>query len=96
MPAACSARTISLNCAHLVARLVAVHVAAVRREEGHRVVAPVVRRGRASCRRMSFDRELVHRHQLDGRHAERLQVRNLLDDAEVRAGMLRRRSTGCA
>ena len=36
----------------LVARLVALHVAAVRREEGHRVVAPVVRAARLWSRRL--------------------------------------------
>ena len=79
---------------HLVARLVAGHVAAVRREEGHGVVAPVVRAARFGAVGL-FDRELVDGHQLDGGDAERFQVRNLLDDAGVGAGFVRLRSTGC-
>ena len=57
------------------------------RKKGQRVVAPVIRSLGCSPEAV-VDRKLVDRHQLDGRHAQRLQVGNLLDHAQVRAGML--------
>ncbi len=76
-----------LELADLAARLLADGVAAVRREEAQRVVAPVVRLRRTVAEAVE-NGILVDRHQFDGRHAQRLQVGNLLDDAQVRAGML--------
>ncbi len=76
-----------LELPHLVAGLVARHVAAVGREERHGVVAPVVRADRLGAVGF-FDRELVDRHQLDRRDTERFQIRNFFDDAGVGAGLL--------
>ena len=76
-----------LELADLSARLLAHRVASVRREEANRVVAPVVRPRRLLAEAVE-DRKLVDRHQLDGGHAQRLQVRDFLDDAQVRAGIL--------
>ena len=84
-----------LELPHLVARLGARHVAAVGREEGHRVVAPVVRAARLRAVGF-FDRELVDRHQLDGGDAERFQIRNFFDRCRRTCRVLRRRSKGCA
>ena len=53
-------------------------VAVVRGEEGDRVVAPVV--AQAALDEVVVVDELVHRHQLDGRDAERGEV---LDDGRV-------------
>jgi hypothetical protein len=76
-----------LELSHLVAGLRAGHVTAMRRKERHRVVAPVIGANGFGAVGL-FNRELVDRHQLDGRDAERFQVRNLLDDAGVRAGFV--------
>ncbi len=59
-------------------------VAAMRSEKGHRVVAPIVR----SLHFIAVDienRELVNWHQFHSRDAQRLEVRDLLDHAQVRA-----------
>jgi hypothetical protein len=56
----------------LVAHRAAVRVGVVAREKADRVVAPVVALPRV---------ELEHRHQLDHRHAELDQVRDLVDQA---------------
>ena len=76
-----------LELPHLVARLVAGHVAAVGREEGHGVVAPVIGADGFGAVGL-FDGELVDGHQLDRGDAERFQVRNFFDDAGVRAGLI--------
>ena len=73
-----------LELADLGPGLAAHGISAVRCEEANRVVAPVVGPGRAIAETIE-DRILVHRHELDRRDAQRLQVGNLLDDALVRA-----------
>ena len=73
---------------HLVAGLVAVHVAAMGREKCERVVAPVVFSRRLVAERVK-NREFVNRHQLDGRHAERLKIRDLVDHAQIGSRMFR-------
>ena len=59
---------------HLVAALTPVGVLVVRREEPDRVVAPVV--AQTALGEVVVLNELVHRHQLDGVHAQRRQVRD--------------------
>ena len=74
-----------LELADLAARRGAGGVAAVRGEEGQRVVAPEVEPlGPGAVGELRG--ELVHRHELHRRHAERLEVGDLLDDAEVGSG----------
>ena len=76
-----------LELADLGARFGRHGIAAVRGKETQRIVAPVVRPRRHLAEAVA-DGKLVDRHQLDGRHAQRLQVRDLLHDAGVRARML--------
>ena len=59
----------------------------MRREKRQRIVAPIVRPLQLLPPRR-FHGKFVHRHQLDRRHAQRFQIRNLLDHAQVRARML--------
>ena len=61
-------------------------VTAVRSEESHRVVAPVVGTLELGAV-VVVDRELMDRHQFNRRDAKRLEVRDLVDHAKVRAGM---------
>ena len=84
MPAWCRARTICLNSLTWQPGSLAGRVAAVRREEGQRVVAPVIGPP-VLLAPEAVGGKLVHRHQLDRRDAQRLQVGNLLDHAQVRA-----------
>ena len=75
--------------AELVERALGVGPAAVgrvRREEGDRLVAPVV--GPVAGRVPGIERE--DRQQLDGRHAEVDEVRDALDEPGERAAALRR------
>ena len=75
-----------LELADLRARSRIGRVAAMRREEGDRVVAPEV----FPCHPFTTGhggRELVHGHQLHRGHPERLEVRDLLDHAQVRSRM---------
>ena len=86
MPARCKAKHGLLELADLAAGLAVDGVAAVRREQRQRIVAPVVRpRGRLAV--PIVHGELEDRHQLDRGHAQRLQVGDLLDQAQVRAAM---------
>ena len=73
-----------LELADLAARLRAHGVAAMGGEEGQRVVAPVVGPGELLPQAV-VDGELMDRHQLDRGHAQRLQVGDLLDHAQVAA-----------
>ena len=85
MPAACSSRTICLNCTDLAPRLGAFLVAAVRERRRPWGRSPS---SWPACRLAAvrlLGRELVDRHQLDRGDAERLEVRDLLDHAEVGA-----------
>ena len=90
MSAACSARTMPLNSCTCCPRCARGRVGVLRREEGDRVVAPVVREALV-LQRAVVD-ELVHRHQLDRRDAELLQVidHGGVRDAAVRASELLR------
>ena len=83
-----------LELADLAPRRAPHGVAAVRREQGHRIVTPVVQPRRRLPEAIE-DRELVDRHQLDGGDAQRFQVGNLLDHAEVRARMLHAAGAAC-
>ena len=76
-----------LELADLGPRLRAHRVPAVRSEEANRVVAPVIGPRRAVAETIE-DGELVDRHQLDRRNAQRLQVRDLLDYALVGSRVL--------
>ena len=76
-----------LELADLAAGLAADGIAAMRREKRQRIVAPVVR-PLARLAEPIVGRKLEDRHQLDRRHAQRLQIRNLLDQPEIRAAML--------
>ena len=76
-----------LELPHLVARRGAFHVAAVGREEGHRVVAPIVRSFALGTVAL-LGGKFVDRHQLDRRDAKRFQVRDLLDNTLVGARMI--------
>ena len=84
MPAACSARDHRLELLHLLAAVAEARVAVVRREEADRVVAPVV--AQAPLEQRAVVDELVHRHQLDGGHAERLRWSMTAGCAERRVG----------
>ena len=68
-----------LELLHLLAQLAGRGVGVLRCEEGDRVVAPVVRQPFLLQRRVVD--ELVHRHELDRRHADPLEV---LDDDRMR------------
>ena len=68
----------ALELGHLLTAGAVCRVAVVRREEPDRVVAPVVRQALVAQREVVD--ELVHRHELDGRDAEPLEV---LDDHRV-------------
>ncbi len=88
MPARWKALTISLN-----SRTCWPGVRGVGRlggEEGQRRVAPVIlerlARHRVDAGLVQLV-ELQHRHQLDGRHAERLQIRDFLAQAQEGAGV---------
>ena len=75
-----------LEFANLAARLLPGRVATVRREEGQRIVAPVVELvGPDAAGQLGG--KLVHRHQLHRRHTERLKIRDLFNDTQVRARM---------
>ncbi len=71
-----------LELVHLRTRFVAGGVAPVRGEKSQWVVAPIIwpLRNRAID---VHDRKLVDRHQFNGGHSQRLQVRDLVDDAQV-------------
>ena len=75
-----------LELADLAARLAADGVAAVRGEKRQRIVTPVIHPP-ARLAQAVVHGKLEHRHQLDRRHAQRLQVGNLLDQPQVRARM---------
>ena len=83
MPARCSAFTMSRNSSTAPERIPPRAVGLVRREERHRRVAPVVDESRRRVLRV----ELEHRQQLHRGDAERLQVRNLLDQSGVGAAL---------
>ena len=85
MPAACSALTMSRNSRRAVA---APRVGGVRREEGDGAVAPVLRSPRAAVAGGTSCVERDHRHQLDGRDAQPLQVGNLLGQAANVPGLV--------
>jgi hypothetical protein len=68
---------------HRTERVAPRAVGAVRREQRDRGVAPVVDAARGRILRV----ELEDREQLDGRHAESLQVRDLPDQAGIGAGL---------
>ena len=70
-----------LELEHLLAALARGAVGVVRGEEADRVVAPVVREALVEQRRVLH--ELVHRHELDRRHAE---AREVLDHRRVADG----------
>ena len=74
----------ALELLHLLAAVTRRRVGVLRGEEGDRVVAPVVRQALLLQRRVVD--ELVHRHELDGGHADALEV---LDDRRVRDGAVR-------
>ena len=75
-----------LELADLAARLAADRIAAVRGKKRQRIVAPVVR-PIIRLAEAIVGGKLEDRHQLDGRHAQRLQIGNLLDQPQVRARM---------
>ena len=75
-----------LELAHLAARLLVDRVAAVGGKKGQRVVAPVGRPLRIRTETIVAEK-LENRHQLHCRHAQRLQVRYLLDQPQVGARM---------
>ena len=79
MPAACRALHHGLELVHLLAELTAGCVVGVRGEEPDRVVAPVVAQSLLD-QHVVVD-ELVHGHELDGRHAD---PREVVDDGRVR------------
>ena len=67
----------------------------MRTEEADRAVTPVI--ADRLARRVQRDIrvvELEHRHQFHSRHAQRLEVRNLLDHARERSGMRHARTRG--
>ena len=75
-----------LEFSDLAARLLSRRVPAVGGEEGHRVVAPVVELlGPGSVGQLGW--KLVHRHEFHGGHAQRLEVRDLFDHAQIGARM---------
>ena len=76
-----------LELADLGARLGRRGVAPMRGEEGQWVVAPVVASAGA-LHRGNLGSELMNRHQFHCRHAQRLEIGNLLDHAQVAAGVL--------
>ena len=78
-----------LELGDLAARRPAGAVRRFRREEPDGVVAPVV--GQALLRQEIVDVVLVDRQELDGVDAEPLEMRDLLDEAEIRARAARRR-----
>ena len=76
-----------LELADLAAGLASDGVAPMRREQRQRIVAPVVR-PLARLAETVVDGKLEDRHQFDGRHAQRLQVGDFLDQSQVRAAMV--------
>ena len=84
MPARVQVAHHRLELLHLLAAPAAGGVLVVRREEPDRVVAPVV--AQAAVDQVPVVDELVHRHQLDRRHAQPLQVLEDRRVAERRVG----------
>ena len=76
MPASCSALTIVAEVVHRRQRRVRRGVAAKRREEGNRRVAPVIRLG---AERLVLRIELLDGQQFDRGHAQFLQIGDFLD-----------------